>query len=94
LYGVNRAAQQAFQTASAKSLTPALIIVHTTHRWVEYGTLLELETPFLDTPFIFVYSRGPEVDAQLASYFPERTIYHYYPAEHPYTLFNEARPPN
>jgi len=94
LYGVNRAAMQDFQTASIEAHTPALIIVHTTHGWIEYGTLLELQTPFLDTPFIFVYSRGPEVDARLADYFPERTIYHFYPASQPHTLFNEARPPN
>ncbi len=94
LYGVNQAAMRAFQTASAQSLSPALIIVHTTHSWIEYGTLLELETPFLNTPFIFVYSRGPEVDTLLGAHYPERTIYHYYPTEQPYILFNEARPPN
>lgn len=87
LYGVSASHLIPFQTPGAQELAPALIIVHTAHGWIEYGTLLELETPFLDTPFIFAYSRGPEVDSSLSAYFPDRTIYHYYPARAPYVFF-------
>ena len=80
LYGVNRARLQPFQTSEAQDLTPALVIVYPNH-WTEYGTLLELQDPWLDTPFIFVISRSPETDAALAAGFPERRTLHYYPSE-------------
>lgn len=94
LYGVQASHLQPFKTPSAQALTPALIIVHTSAGWIEYGTLLELSTPFLDTPFIFAYSRGPEVDSALADFFPERNIFHYYPAKEPYIFYKSAVPPN
>jgi hypothetical protein len=94
LYGVSRSHQTPFLTPEAQNLTPALIVVHIKNGWIEYGTLLELETPFLNTPFIFVYSRGPEVDSFVASMFPDRSVYHYYPADEPYTFYTAPRPPN
>lgn len=81
LYGVQRAFQQPFLTEAAQELTPALVIVHPRKEWIEYGTLLELENPFLDTPFIFIFSRGVEQDRSVAADFPERNVYHYYPDE-------------
>ena len=57
LYGISRLRLEPFLTAEAQELTPALVIVHPDH-WTEYGALLELQDPFLDTPFIFVYARG------------------------------------
>lgn len=86
LYGVQRANQATFLSPSAQKLAPALIIVHPQKAWIEYGTLLELESPFLDTPFIFIYSNDPEIDQAVAKRFPERTVYHYYPNK-PYVLF-------
>ena len=80
LYGISRARLEPFLTAEAQELTPALVIVHPDH-WSEYGALLELQEPFLDTPFIFVYARGPGADRILADQFPERKIIHYYPDE-------------
>ena len=94
LYGVGRAHLRPFQTPEARRLAPALIVVHTSRSWIEYGTLLELEDPFLDSPFIFVYSRGPEVDSQVAAHFPDRNVFHYYPAEDPYKFFTAPRPPS
>ncbi|MDD2694638.1 MAG: hypothetical protein PHD58_01795 [Anaerolineales bacterium] len=85
LYGVTRARLAPFQTEQAARLAPALVIVHP-GKWTEYGSLLELQTPFLDTPFIFVYSRGAKENAALADEFPWRTIIHYYPNE-PYTFY-------
>jgi 4-amino-4-deoxy-L-arabinose transferase-like glycosyltransferase len=81
LYGVQRAALEPFLTQEAQNLTPALIIVHPQKEWIEYGRLLELESPFLDSPFIFIYSRGSVQDQAQAAQFPERKVYHYYADE-------------
>jgi hypothetical protein len=94
LYGMQRSHLEPFLTPQAQELTPALIVVHTKNAWSEYGTLLELESPFLDTPFIFIYSRGPEVDNLMASYFPERHVYHYYPVDAPYSFYSTPQPSN
>jgi len=81
LYGVQRASLAPFLTAAAQKLTPALIIVHPQKDWIEYGRLLELESPFLDSPFVFIYTRGVLQDQALAAQFPERKVYHYYADE-------------
>ncbi len=91
LYGVGRAYQQPFLSQSAQELTPALIIVHAQENWIEYGTLLELENPFLDLPFVFVYSRGPVIDQAVARQFPDRNIFHYY-QDQPYIFYTAPRP--
>ena len=90
LYGVSRSHMEPFMTEEALANSPALVIVHPQDKWVEYGTLVELSSPFLDSPFIFVYSRGPRVDQQLAKSFPERNVFHYYPDE-PYKLYVKPR---
>jgi hypothetical protein len=89
LYGISRARLEPFLTSEAQALTPALVVVHPNH-WTEYGALLELQDPFLKTPFVFVYSRGPSTDAAVASEFPERTFLHYYPDE-PYLFYPSPR---
>lgn len=94
LYGIERRHLEPFRTSEAARLTPALVIVHTEKNWAEYGTLLELETPFLDTPFIFIYSRGADADQKAASEFPERRVLHYYPYEYPDKLFENELPAN
>jgi len=94
LYGMERSHLTPFLTPQAQELTPALIVVHTKNSWSEYGTLLELESPFLDTPFIFIYSWGSEVDNRVISFFPNRHIFHYYPAEAPFTFYTSPRPAN
>jgi hypothetical protein len=85
LFGMGRANLEPFLTPQAQALTPALIIVHT-DLWIDYGALLPLEDPFLDTPFIFAWSIGPNTDAALAADFPDRHIYHYYP-DTPYVFY-------
>jgi len=91
LYGVRRANLEPFLSAEAQRYAPALVIVHPQKKWIEYGTLIELENPFLDTPFIFIISRGPKIDADVAAHFPERGVYHYY-ADEPYKLYTAPRP--
>jgi hypothetical protein len=79
LYGIERAALRPFQL-SQKALAPALIIVHAGD-WMPYGALLDLEDPFLTTPFIFAWSIDQSKDAALPADFPARAVYHYYPEE-------------
>jgi hypothetical protein len=90
LYEVTRARLEPFQTPEAQELTPALVIVHP-DTWSEYGALLELEDPDLDTPFIFAYTRGSTGDAALAKEFPQRTVIHYYTNKP--NSFYVSRPP-
>jgi hypothetical protein len=90
LYGIERADQEPFLAPAAQSLTPALVVVHSA-RWMEYGALLDLEDPTLSTPFIFAWSVSPYTDASLATDFPNRTLYHYYP-DQPFQLYQEPLP--
>jgi hypothetical protein len=87
LYNISKADQEPFLSASAQSLTPALVIVHS-QRWMEYGALLDLEDPELTTPFIFAWSISPVIDSTLAKDFSDRTVYHYYPQQ-PFKLYSE-----
>jgi hypothetical protein len=80
LYGMERADLEPFLTESAAALAPAIIVVHP-KVWMEYGVLLELEDPFLDTPFIFVFTRGEAADRVVIAEFPGRAAYHYYPED-------------
>ena len=80
MFGIRRSQLESFLTPEAQAMTPALVIVHT-HNWREYGVLLELADPFLDTPFIFIWSRGPRSNAAIEAEFPDRAVYHYYPGE-------------
>ncbi len=91
LYGHQKKRLEPFLIPQAQELTPALVIVHMQHDWVEYGTLLELSTPYNDTPFIFTFSRGEELDQKVAAQFPERSLFHYY-ADEPYKFFTAPRP--
>lgn len=93
LYGVSRVHLEPFQSPAAQEFTPAILVVHTDGKWIRYGNLLELESPYLDTPYIFVIYRGPEADAAAVSHFPERHSYHYYPADEPYIFYTAPRPP-
>ena len=91
LYGIERSDLAAFESAQAQELTPALVIVHS-DAWMSYGSLLELESSTLDSPWIFAWSIGPDRDQQLAeSYRDQRTIIHYYPDEEPLKLFITAQ---
>jgi hypothetical protein len=80
LYGITRLPLATFQTPEARAFAPALIIVHA-DRWMQYAPLMELESPTLDSPFIFALSGGRLDDAQLAAAFPQRTVLHYYTDE-------------
>ena len=87
LYGLSRARLAPFQAAQAQGLNPALIIVHP-DRWTEYGSMLELTDPFLDTPFLVVISVGQSADAALAADYPDRLVFHYYP-DRPWVFYQQ-----
>ena len=105
LYGINRDIIRNFHNArisqetgeamgqpaeaGARPVQPALIIVYS-DTWHFYGALLELEDPYLTTPFIFAWSQNPTTDAALPNDFPERTVYHYYEDE-PGVLYHRPR---
>ncbi len=91
LYGATRQQLLPFQSQNASELTPALVFVHRQKNWREYATLLELSSPYLDTPFVFVFSRSDKDNQQVIRAFPGRKIWHYYPDE-PYRFYSAPRP--
>jgi len=90
LYQVSRRYLQPFEAAQAQ-LTPALVVVHPQEDWIEYGRLLELSSPFYDTPYVFVLSRGPELTQQAIDYLPGRKVWHYY-SSFPDQFFEQPLP--
>ncbi len=90
LYGMERSDLLPFLNEQAQELTPALIVVHPKN-WMEYGVLLDLQSPDLDSAFIFIFSRDLQADDALQAEFPERDFYHYYPQD-PYIFYNAPRP--
>jgi hypothetical protein len=89
LYGIERQDQAAFQTPEAQALAPAIIIVHI-DKWMDYGALLDLQDPYLSSPYIFAWSKLAD-PVELAAAYPERAIYHYYP-DTPYVFYTAPRP--
>jgi hypothetical protein len=90
LYEIEAARLKPFQTEGARNLAPAVFVVHPSI-WMEYGALLDLQDPFLNTPFLFVISRGERADKAVGEAFPERGLFHYYPDE-PYTFYEAPLP--
>ncbi|MEN4011847.1 MAG: glycosyltransferase family 39 protein [Bellilinea sp.] len=91
LYGASRQQLAPFKTDAARELTPALIFVHRQQNWREYATLLELSSPLLNSPFVFVFSRSEADNQKVINSFPNRSIWHYYPDE-PYRFYTAPRP--
>jgi hypothetical protein len=82
LYDVHYSQLSPFLGTQARSLTPALVIVHTQKIWTEYAGLLELEDPWLTSPFIFAWSNNGSIsDSGLAALYPDRKIIYYYSDE-------------
>jgi hypothetical protein len=91
LYGIQRSQLEPFQSPQAQQYIPALVIVHP-QEWTGYAAFLELEDAQLDTPFIFVHTRGDSIDTQFATLFPDRKIFYYYP-DQPYLFYTAPRLP-
>jgi 4-amino-4-deoxy-L-arabinose transferase-like glycosyltransferase len=90
LFGIQSAQLAPFDTPKARALDPALVIVHPSN-WRQYCGLLQLSNPYLDTPFVFVYHRGPDSTAEIIDQFPNRTVVHYYPNK-PYQFYFAENP--
>jgi len=88
LYGITAARMAPFLTPEAQALAPAVIIVHG-DRWMDYGNLLDLEDPFLTTPFILTFGDKSTFPEILLETFPGRGVYHYYPDSEPFTFFTD-----
>jgi hypothetical protein len=86
LYGAKAEHQLPFKTAEAQKLTPALVIVYLQKDWIEYGTLLDLNSPFLDSPFIFAMAQTDEQNNIAIKSFPDRRLVYYF-ATQPYTFY-------
>ncbi len=80
LYGNSRQQLVPFQLPEVKALAPALIIVDT-DEWRDYAGLLELASPMLDSPYIFIWSRGTRTNGTIIEAFEDRNVYYYYPDE-------------
>jgi hypothetical protein len=80
LYGNSRQQLAPFQSADAQALTPALVVVDTDN-WRAYAGLLELANPMLDSPYIFIWTRGSRSTATIIEAFPDRNVLYYYPDE-------------
>lgn len=87
LYGISRSQQIPFLAYQEQDTKPTLFIVHVESHWSEYGGLLDLSNPFLDSPFIFSWSATPIADEALSASFPDRIVYHYYPLSRPGKFF-------
>ncbi len=85
LYGINRTIIRDFlsaavhgdgaQPAWVDASQPALVIVYS-KTWHFYGALLELEDPFMTTPYLFAWNEPDGI--VLAEDFPGRNVYYYY----------------
>ena len=78
LYGVSRDCYRPFETAPARVAIPALVFVHM-HKWIEFGCMIDMSSPFMDSEFVLAISRNPQIDAAIAAELPERNVLHYYP---------------
>jgi hypothetical protein len=79
LYGIYRYKLAPFQSPKMLAHTPALVFVKPGNEFTDYAGLIELEDPWLTTPFIFAVSLNPERDAALARQFSGRQVIYYSP---------------
>jgi hypothetical protein len=92
LYGIEREDLVPLESPDVIAYQPALVIVDS-ERWMPYGSTLVLESPELDSPFIFAWSMGERTDEQLADrYRDTRNILYYYPDRDTHTLFTYPQP--
>lgn len=87
LYGIERDDLRVFEVPEVKEYQPALVIVDA-QDWMPYGSTLALESPALDSPYIFAWSIGPKTDLKLKEYYQEeRNILYYYPDQAPGKIY-------
>ncbi len=79
LYDVRASDLAPFLTPSMQRQPPTLVLVSVRDYWIEYGRLLDLESPLFTSQFIFAVSRSPEEDQLVKNAFPERQVWEYSP---------------
>lgn len=79
LYEVSQTPIDTFLTLHSQNKTPALVIVTTSSTWISYGVLLNLETPDLSSPYIFIINSGKSLNQQVIDAFPNRSVIYYSP---------------
>jgi 4-amino-4-deoxy-L-arabinose transferase-like glycosyltransferase len=77
LFGIKR---ESMQTLQESDLGNALVIVHA-KRWMQYGALLPLTSPFVESDLLLAWTNIPERIDELLIDYADRPIYHYYPDE-------------
>ena len=87
LYGITASQLTFLQSDTVQKLAPALIIIHPQDNWLEYGALLDISSPFLDSPIVIAYNRGSELNKLAGDYLSDRQVLHYYPTMYPETLY-------
>ena len=79
LYGVSRQCYRPFESPAARRLTPALVAVPVERKWIEYGCMLDMSSPFMDSDYVFIVSMGFAMDIEVADSLPGRRLLYYYP---------------
>jgi hypothetical protein len=87
LYGISRDRVHAFEEVAPNR---GLVFVHVVYSWTDYGTLLTLTPPFVDSQLILAYSGSEAEDAALARAYPDLPVYYYY-ADQPDRLYTATR---
>lgn len=77
LFGIKRESMRALQENEPGN---ALVIVHA-KRWMQYGALLPLTSPFTGSDLLLAWTNIPERIEELSADYGDRPIYHYYPDE-------------
>jgi hypothetical protein len=90
LYGIHRDKLTPFQSSYLTARTPALVFVKVGKSFTDYAGLIQLEDPWLTTPFIFASSINPERDAELARHYPDRQVIYYSPYRTPEFQFTSG----
>jgi hypothetical protein len=77
--GISRDCYRPFETSQARDAIPALVFVYFEHRYNDYGCLLDLNNPFLDSDFVLAIGENPNKDFIVAHAFQNRKVLYYYP---------------
>jgi hypothetical protein len=71
LYSINRDPIEAVQAAQQSD--HVLVLVHG-NRWIQYGALMSLSSPWLDGPIVVAHYADPAVVPSIISLFPDREV--------------------
>jgi hypothetical protein len=85
LYGVSRDCYRPFEIAQVQAAIPALVFVDV-KKWVEFGCLVDMSSPFMDSDFVLAVSRNAEIEMAIAATLPGRNVLYYYPQTRRFTF--------